>query len=159
MKPECPLPCWQQPITCLSHKPHKCTPHPPSDSLLFTSTSFTFSHLRLSFRNCSVQVPSPQTCINLFHPQYVPNIPPLYSFIPSATKTTNPFIVRLSLAPRYFHPLMLLTMVVTINVALPSGARIRNRSHICTSIIPMIPTRGENTHFTDEKICLPEASI
>jgi hypothetical protein len=34
-------------------------------------------------------------------------------------------------------------MIMMINVALPSVARTRNRSNICTSIITMFPTRGE----------------
>ena len=156
MKPQCSLLCWQQPITCLaiSHINEPIT----ANSVPFTSASFVFSHLRLSFRNGPFQIPPPKADINLFYPQYVPNNPPLYSFILSAAKIMKPFIMRLSEASSYF-PLLILMMIIMINVALLNGARIRCRSHICTAIIPMNRTRGEKHLFTYEKICFCQPSL
>jgi len=116
-----------------------------SNSIPLTSASFQFSHRRLSQKwplsNFSTK--------SMY--QFI--LPPICAKYPSpllphsvATKIMNPSVMRLSPASCYFLLLMLM-MIMMVNVALPSGVRIRYRPHICTSIIPMIPTRGEKHSF------------
>jgi hypothetical protein len=105
-----------------------------SNSVTITSASFAFSHLRWSPKwplpNSSTKV-----SINLFDPQYVPNIPPLYS--PFCQKknheslhyATLSSLLLLSPASCYIL-LLILMMIMMINLALPSGARIRYSSRM-----------------------------
>jgi hypothetical protein len=57
----------------------------------------------------------------------------------------------------YSRPLMMIMMMMMMtNMTLASDARVRTRSHICTSIIPMIPTHSEEQTFhVTTQFCQP----
>ena len=120
-----------------------------SNSIPPTSVLFAFSHLRLGLRNGLFQTPPHQNPVSIY---FTPNICRTShpSGLPrntlSAVTFMKPFSMRPSPASIYF-PFLTLMLIMMTNVALPSDARIRNRSHICTSINPMISTRGVKHTF------------
>lgn len=131
----------------LLSKPNKCTPHIPILYLLHPCYLHSPIYARVS-EMASFKFPhqnpvsiyfTPNIC-RTSHPSDHP------SNILSAVKIMKPFIMRTSPASCHFLLLTLMVVMIT-NMALPSDARIRNRSHISTSITLIIPTRGEKHTF------------